>query len=376
MDDSLPLPLRWLKRTEARYRTLPFLPRTLPAVVATGCALLVFVVIYRASWLCEDAFITLRTVDNWVSGYGLRWNVDERVQSYTHPLWIFFLAAAYAPWRDPALALQAPSLLLSAVFLLCFARRGQDQRITAGSLLLLGASKGFVEFSSPGLENPLVHVLLLVHAAACQHVVQARAGAWRVTLTVALLLLTRADLLWLVGPSFIVALWSARAELRAPATWLAWAPLVAWEAFSLLYYGFPVPNTAYAKLTTGVPFDEALAQGLRYFEGNFHYDPVTLGTVALGLLVGLLSRRRLPVSFALGLASWSIYLVRVGGDFMLGRLLTPALVLAVITLVLALPARAGLAAPWVGAMAMLASLWLPRSPLWGPVRPLRPSSSA
>ncbi|MGC9054758.1 MAG: hypothetical protein ACP5KS_12855, partial [Candidatus Hydrogenedens sp.] len=43
----------------------------------------------RTAWLCDDAYISFRTVDNAVNGYGLRWNINERVQVYTHPLWLF-----------------------------------------------------------------------------------------------------------------------------------------------------------------------------------------------------------------------------------------------------------------------------------------------
>jgi len=34
----------------------------------------------------------LRTVRNLVEGEGLRWNLHERVQGFTHPLWMFLLA--------------------------------------------------------------------------------------------------------------------------------------------------------------------------------------------------------------------------------------------------------------------------------------------
>ena len=44
------------------------------------------ILLVRTAWMCDDAFITLRTVDNFVQGYGLVWNVGERVQVYTHPL--------------------------------------------------------------------------------------------------------------------------------------------------------------------------------------------------------------------------------------------------------------------------------------------------
>jgi hypothetical protein len=46
----------------------------------------------RNAWICDDAYITFRTVDNFIQGYGLRWNIQERVQTYTHPLWMFLLS--------------------------------------------------------------------------------------------------------------------------------------------------------------------------------------------------------------------------------------------------------------------------------------------
>ncbi len=42
--------------------------------------------------MSDDAYITLRTVDNFINGYGLTWNISERVQAYTHPLWMFLLS--------------------------------------------------------------------------------------------------------------------------------------------------------------------------------------------------------------------------------------------------------------------------------------------
>ena len=43
----------------------------------------------------DDAFITFRTVDNFINGYGLTWNTTERVQAYTNPLWMFLVSAVY-----------------------------------------------------------------------------------------------------------------------------------------------------------------------------------------------------------------------------------------------------------------------------------------
>jgi arabinofuranosyltransferase len=66
----------------------PAVARVLPYLAV----LVLLLLVVRNAWVTEDAYITLRTVDNWVSGHGLRWNVDERVQGYTHPLWMVLAA--------------------------------------------------------------------------------------------------------------------------------------------------------------------------------------------------------------------------------------------------------------------------------------------
>lgn len=54
--------------------------------------ILVFVIVLiKSAWMGDDAFITMRTIDNFVNGYGLRWDLLERVQTFTHPLWLFLI---------------------------------------------------------------------------------------------------------------------------------------------------------------------------------------------------------------------------------------------------------------------------------------------
>src|SRR5512138_1134627 len=70
-------------------------------------------VLFRTAWVCDDAYITFRTIDNFVHGYGLRWNVDERVQAFTHPLWLLVLTPFYAATREPWLTSMLLSIAIS-----------------------------------------------------------------------------------------------------------------------------------------------------------------------------------------------------------------------------------------------------------------------
>ena len=54
--------------------------------------LVLAIAVVKDAWLSDDSFITLRTIDNVWHGYGLRWNPIERVQTYTHPLWMLLLS--------------------------------------------------------------------------------------------------------------------------------------------------------------------------------------------------------------------------------------------------------------------------------------------
>ena len=52
--------------------------------------------ILRSAWLSEDSYIGWRTVDNFVQGHGLRWNLLDRVQVFTDPLFILLMSPIYA----------------------------------------------------------------------------------------------------------------------------------------------------------------------------------------------------------------------------------------------------------------------------------------
>ena len=54
--------------------------------------LIFFAELIRTSWISDDAGFTLRSVLNFINGYGPIFKIDERVQAFTHPLWFFLLS--------------------------------------------------------------------------------------------------------------------------------------------------------------------------------------------------------------------------------------------------------------------------------------------
>ena len=155
-----------LGRVEPHLIDVAVAPRVRPEVdartlaIAGSLTLFVFVVL-RTAWVCDDAYITLRTVDNFINGYGLRWNVAERVQAFTHPLWLLVLSAPYSITHEAFFTTLIVSIVLAVGAVYLFASRiASSFETMAIGLATFIFSKAFVEFSTSGLENPLSNLLL------------------------------------------------------------------------------------------------------------------------------------------------------------------------------------------------------------------------
>jgi arabinofuranosyltransferase len=295
-------------------------------------AVLFLVVLVRTAWVCDDAFITFRTVDNFVNGYGLRWNIAERVQSFTHPLWMLLYAAAYALTGEPYFTSVwlsiAVSMLAFVVAILWIAR---DLRAAIIGALLLVSSRAFVDYSTSGLENPLTHLLLAAFVTAWFRRQQPFFQT-ALFVTAGLAVLNRQDSLLLILPALIVAGRELDRRRFVQLALLGAAPLLAWEAFSILYYGLFVPNTAFAKLNTGIGSIELVRQGLTYFLDSLRRDPLVLPTTIACVTTTIVRRSAGAMPIGAGVLLYLFYVVWIGGDFMSGRFLSAPYFLAVLAL--------------------------------------------
>jgi arabinofuranosyltransferase len=334
-------------------RKIPIGSRSLRLALILPLLLLVVLAAGARAWVCDDAYITFRTIDNFSRGLGLRWNPAERVQAYTHPLWMALMVAARAATGEFFYSSIALSLALSAAALVVFLRGIAGGFDLAGlGLVALLSSRAFLDYSTSGLENPLVHLLLALFLAAWLRPAPAtRARTFSLALIASLLATTRLDLLVLLSlPLFEIV--RDRPVRRAPAAAaLGLLPLAGWEAFSLLYYGFLFPNSAYAKLETGLPRLDLIRHGLEYLANSLCFDPTTLLTTAAGVAAGFRGRDRRDRALAGGIILYLLYIVAIGGDFMSGRFLTAPLLAAV-----ALLARStiGPRLAWAGGLTLAA----------------------
>ncbi|OGO15172.1 MAG: hypothetical protein A2Y93_00595 [Chloroflexi bacterium RBG_13_68_17] len=309
-------------------------PTRLVTLVAT---LLFGIVLIRTAWVTDDAYITLRTVDNFVSGRGLTWNPDERVQAYTHPLWMFILTGAYALTHEGFLTTIAVSMAVSmAAFWLISTRLTSDPWSVVIGVTILLLSKSFIDFSTSGMENPATHLLLAVfliwYLSGASETPRRRSLLLGLVTSAATLI--RPDLFLIVLPAVAYGFVRSDGGPRGRAMLLAGLlPLVAWEAFSVIYYGSLVPNTAYAKLNTGIPFKDLLEQGALYYLNGIDLDPLSMTVIAAGLAAAGLWGNGAQRRIALGTALYLGYVLIIGGDFMSGRMFSPAVLVSTVLLV-------------------------------------------
>lgn len=324
--------------------------------------LLFLAVISRRAWLGDDAHITFRVVDNFVHGYGLTWNVAERVQAYTHPLWFFVLTLGHLVTREFYWMPIAISVALSglAIFLLArtLARSATGAALGLAALLL---SKAYIDYSTSGLENPLSHLIIVLFFM--QFFAGEPSPKWlgRLSLVASLGILNRMDLGLIFLPALLYGLYRVRSWSGARALLLGQIPFFLWEIFSTWYYGFPFPNTAYAKLNTGIDAYSSIAQGVNYVLDSLRFDPVTLVSILVGLLVCRKFSDRGSWLATLGGLLYIAYVVKVGGDFMSGRFFAAPLLCAAIAISRAdIPTIDRVGKGFLFAIVLIAGLLLPQ----------------
>jgi arabinofuranosyltransferase len=288
------------------------------------------------AWLGDDAYITFRVVWNVLHGYGPVFNPGERVQAFTHPLWMLVVSAAHAVTREFFFTALAVSYAFGLASLIVLARRADSLAGAVAACLWLLSSKAFVDYTSSGLEYPLSYFLLVCFYSrfycrrnAAPDVKDLRAFG----VLAGLAFVNRIDsLLLYVAPMLWLAAHARRSRSQLGALLAGFTvPVAAWLLFATVYYGFPLPNTYYAKVATGIPAGLLHRQGLAYLLNSFSHDPLTLGTIGLAVVLAVTGSPAARAATASALL-YVLYTISVGGDFMSGRFFAMPFLVAVITL--------------------------------------------
>ncbi|MEL6181551.1 MAG: hypothetical protein AAFS10_21515, partial [Myxococcota bacterium] len=223
---------------------------------------------HHFDFINDDAFISFRYADNLVQHGELTYNVGERVEGYTNFLWTLIIAGVLALGGDPVVWSKILGVLCSIAtltLLVLFTHRGLgalDDRVSERSPLwaclapmLLAINPAFACWSEGGLETALF--TLWITAALLRYTIERShedAFPWSGAL-LALAAMTRPEgvLVWgLLGLHRLG--WQAlveRTTLPQRDAWIwgalfvgIYLPYWLWRTW---YYGYPLPNTYYAK---------------------------------------------------------------------------------------------------------------------------------
>jgi hypothetical protein len=270
-------------------------------------------------YLSDDAFITFRYAQNWADGYGPIYNVGETAEGYTNFLWMAILAGLDRAGADIVLAAQVLGVVLGVATILLtfrFSLRWHSARSLWAALaaVLLALNVAFAAWATGGLETHLFTFLVLLSAFLhLQEMDDPHRAPWS-GVAMALLVMARPDGLVFVGLSVLHRLWVHRGRLaRQDLLWgsafaLLYGPYYAWR---FAYYGYPFPNTFYAKVGGG---PERFLRGWEHVAGFvLEYGGGPLAILA-GLLVILRQLNRDCAFLTLQVAGFMGYVIWIGGD--------------------------------------------------------------
>jgi arabinofuranosyltransferase len=303
-------------------------------------------------WTVDDAFIVFRVVDHVLSGHGPVFNVGERVEAVTSPLWLLVMITAGAVVPLPIEWLAVSVGLAFAAAGLVFAMAGahllssRDGRLVpAGVLLWLGLPPAW-DFATSGLESGLGLAWLGACCWGLARLARATPVDGRVTTPVGLAVLVglgpviRPDF-GVFSVAFVVAVLLC-ADRDRRVWWRVVAAAVAMpgvvEIGRMGYYAALLPNTLLAKEASLSNW----SQGWRYVVDFASPYGLVIPVGVLALLIVRMTRgdrqrgpRIVTLAFVVGGVVYSFAVLRGGGDFMHARLLLPALfaVLAPVALV-------------------------------------------
>ncbi len=305
--------------------------------------ILVFlIVLIKNAWISDDAYITFRPIENFIHGYGLVHNVGERVQTFTHPLWFFILSGANYIWQyvfsfDYWSQMYYTNIFISMFFsfttivviTLMIAKSYEGAILT---LVILLSSRSFMDYTTSGLENPLTFLIVsLFLFLYLQDKELNGKNIFLLSLLAGLATLNRLDTLLFFIPPLLYILINERFRFRSLVfMFLGFIPIIVWELFSLFYYGTFFPNTAYAKLNTGIDRLVLIKQGLFYYIDSFITDPVTLISILLAIILLLHHKQRKLSMFVWSIILYMGYILYIGGDFMGGRFFSTIVLIAAI----------------------------------------------
>lgn len=314
------------------------IPLLIQAGVVLYLAWQVLIPYWNDRWIQDDAYISFRFAKHFVQGHGLVYNIGEPVEGYTNFLWTILSAIPLAFGKeDPlhfmhqlSLALWIGSYLILLGIGILLYREGNWAAPLASIPLLYHWSYNMWFFS--GMETPLVSflVILTLFFFTLDPEKHPTSLFWT-SLSAIGLMLTRPDGVVLFPALALAGLILYWRQLFVERKWIRYVLMpalpilcvyVPYTLWRVNFYGSFYPNTYYAKVAY-LTFYERGWEYLKTYLDIFRFAPWTPLLIAGAVLSGRNNNGRFlwGTLFATGFVFW--YVVRLGGDFMEWRFVTP-----------------------------------------------------
>lgn len=290
--------------------------------------------LYIQPWMFDDAFIYFRYAENFLEGNGLVYNVGERVEGYTSFLWLMLMTAG--KWLGLNVVIWSKlaglAFALGCLILLANSHRfvvELDTRTSTTATVIMGTSGIFLPWGVSGAELTLFTFLVLL-ATLYYLYIRGRDSPGKIAAVGAfcgLAALARPEGIMIFTVMAVDQLIIFVRSRKCRLGWLVisfaviYLPFFCWR---YSYYGYPLPNTYYAKVEWGL---NQLLRGCRYL-AKFGV-PALAALLPLfdpGVLLKLKRKFRRPSLLFIVPIIYAGYIVAVGGDFMpAARFFTPVL---------------------------------------------------
>jgi arabinofuranosyltransferase len=302
-----------------------------PALLIAALALLVHGANVWWPIEADDAYISFRYAQNLAEGIGPVFNLGERVEGYSNPLWVLLMAGVMKLGIDPVPASKALGVAAAAALIVLLYRGVRRMGIGgwgAGvAALLVGSCLEVQVWSVGGLETLLYSLLLFGGVLRLARTEIESRDALVASLLLALASLTRPEGVAFWGAGLLIAtLRSRRSLLPYLVPGLLIGVHIAWR---YSYYGELVPNTYFVKVGEGGGFQMWLSSFREL--SAFISQPGHLAwcaLAALGAFVGMRMAGQLRSVAIVGGAALChfAYVMSVGGDGLgFGRFYIPLL---------------------------------------------------
>ena len=308
---------------------------------------------FRLKWICDDIFITFRYIENWFNGLGIVYNPGERVEGYTHFLWLLLIAFFQKLGFNPINVSEWLGLIsylgILLIFLINSYRKSEKIKIFLPlTAIVLALHYDFKVWASGGLETSFFTLLIAIsYLLICFSKMSEVKLLILSGLVSTLAIITRPDaiIFYFITFAFVItrkyfqtisakSLWKIIIQFNL-AFLIIYIPYFVWKYF---YYGNFFPNTYYAKSGAESYYKQGFFYLYYYFQTYWTSLSFLIGLIYL--FKQLLRKKTTLIerikelflnsetaSILLGLAFigvYSLYFVaRVGGDFMYARFVIP-----------------------------------------------------